>query len=135
MRALTLIRPWNYAFTCGKNIENRSWGCYLPPGTTIALHAGAMSGWDSTGAKFIESLGYSVPSKSDCASSVIFAVFTFQANVSSSTSKWFFGPVGWTFSDLFMLPQPVSCKGSLGLWRIPEPQLSEVIRQLQGVGC
>lgn len=130
MKALTLIRPWGYAFThCGKDVENRTWKCYLQPGTAIAIHSG--SGWDASGFDFLQRLSYNPPAKPECLGGAIIAVARFQDNVTESESKWFFGPIGWNFSDLQILQEPIACKGALGLWNLPAPQLTQVLRQLQ----
>lgn len=33
--------------------------------------------------------------------------------------RWFFGPVAYVLRDVRALTEPVPCKGSLGLWRVP----------------
>lgn len=32
---------------------------------------------------------------------------------------WFEGPYGWRLDGLFVLPDPVPCKGAQGLWDLP----------------
>jgi len=36
------------------------------------------------------------------------------------TNKWAFGPWCWLLADPIELPEPIPCKGSLGLWEVPE---------------
>ena len=46
-------------------------------------------------------------------------------------SPWFGGPVGWLMKDFQFLEKPMACKGSLGLWRLPE----KIENALQGNIC
>jgi len=36
--------------------------------------------------------------------------------------KWFFGPIGWVFADIYKFKSPIPCKGALNLWEAPEFQ-------------
>lgn len=45
--------------------------------------------------------------------------------------RWFFGPVGYLFTDIIALPEPVACKGALGFWRVPEDKRDVIYRQLR----
>lgn len=36
------------------------------------------------------------------------------------------GRFGWVLSNVHPLPEPVPCRGALGLWRVPDPVLAEI---------
>jgi hypothetical protein len=40
--------------------------------------------------------------------------------------RWFFGPVAYVLRDVRALAVPVSCKGALGLWRVPAELAAQV---------
>ena len=129
MKVLTLHRPWAYAIAfLGKDIENRSWECYLRRGTWLGIHAGKK--WDSDGAEWIESrFGLVLPEAAK--QEGIVAVTTFDGNVTQSNSPWFIeDSIGWKLKDVKPLNQPIECKGSQGLWSTTEPQLVEIFKQL-----
>lgn len=35
------------------------------------------------------------------------------------TNRWTFGPWAWLLADVVKLPEPISCKGALGFWKVP----------------
>lgn len=55
--------------------------------------------------------------------------------IGPSQVRWFFGPVGILLRDIKALSRPVSCKGSLGLWRLPEGIEVEVMDQVINGGA
>ena len=129
MKVLTLHRPWAYAIAfLGKDIENRSWNCYLWQGTLFGIHAGKK--WDSDGAAWIESeFGLVLPEAAK--QEGIVAVTTFDGNVTESNSPWFIeDSIGWKLKDIKPLSRAIECKGSQGLWSTTEPQLNEIFKQL-----
>ncbi len=127
VRALSLSRPWPFAFTevpahLRKMVENRSWS---PPrsaiGQYVALHAA--KSWDPSGRDFIKRVtGCEVPNEQDSPSSELFAVgrlvdcVTNKKAVAREQRQWFFGPCGWIFEDVVKLIEPVKCSGAQGLW-------------------
>lgn len=127
IRGLTLIRPWGDAIAhMGKDIENRTWNCYLDPSDLIAIHNG--KSWDKDAKEFIElatEQEYSNLTKNLVPDSQIIAVAKFLGNVADSESPWFVGPVGWEFGKVVPI-DPVPCKGKLGLWNLPDDVLAQV---------
>lgn len=134
IRALSLWRPWPWAFINGpeerrKRIENRS---LTPPkwmiGQYLALHSAQR--WDAEAIPLIEEqLGVDVPPKEEHPAGVIFAVaklvrviaFDLDADVQEvpyDQQGWFFGPFGWLLDDVTRI-DPVECKGRQGLWTLP----------------
>lgn len=49
-----------------------------------------------------------------------------------SESPWFSGPFGWVWLELVGLPEPVPCRGALGLWDVPQDVLARVREQFRG---
>lgn len=121
MKALTLHAPWAHAVAwLGKDIENRSW---RPPasviGTRIAIHAGARATEDEWSSVILTS-GKPVP-LGGFATSAIVATAIIGEPVTESDSPWFIpGNFGWPLIDVRRLPEPIPCKGRLGLWALPE---------------
>lgn len=140
MRALTLIRPWPWAiFHAGKDVENRSWApspYQLAPGELLAIHAG--SRWDSYGSGTIGSLLTQaagrvpriMPAKSEHALGIIGVVKFMGVIATSCDSPWFFGPFGWRIEEPRLLPEPIPCRGALGLWHLSADVEASVRRQL-----
>lgn len=128
IRGLTLIRPWGYAIAhLGKDVENRTWNCYLKPGDFIAIHNGKK--WDQSAIECMADcmdIEAKVTPELDKDSQII-AVATFAGNVTQSNSTWFVGPIGWVLEDVTLI-DPVECKGRQGLWNIPDDVLPHVRR-------
>ena len=41
------------------------------------------------------------------------------------------GPSAWLLSDIQRLPEPIPCRGSLGLWEVPAEILSQIEQQME----
>lgn len=151
IRGLSLTRPWPMAFIRGpvqlqKRVENRDW---KPPAALVGCHVALHSAksWDESAREFIaDVLGIEIPGRKDFPHSQIIAVCRLSGFVADLTARaslrdptpdtlsaeqqgWYFGPYGWTLEDLVELPEPVPCKGALGLWRLPDNVLVEVREQ------
>ncbi len=137
MKALTLIQPWAYAIAhLGKDVENRTW---RPPasviGTRIAIHAGAK--FDRAAATDLLVNGFSLnqgqpPAPSASTQSAIVATAKVTGFWTGDHDRpWYAGPVGWVLKDVVALPQPVPCKGALGLWTVPEHVEERVVEQVR----
>ena len=152
MRALSIKQPWIGAITYGdKRVENRGWPA--PDwiiGQRIALAASRGPDWDAPDMAWIESglMPYRPgdPRKAWTASltlGAIVAVATVTGchpryhicnptgipeTVCSRWSVW--GQCHWILDDMRLLPEPVPCKGALGLWRLPEDVEKAVRAQL-----
>jgi hypothetical protein len=131
IRGLSLTRPCPFAFTNGpidkqKRIENRKWS---PPakivGRFLALHASQT--WSDKYFRWIgETMGLSIPSKSESPESIIFAVCRLvgytttieDPRILSEQRQWFLGPYAWLLDSLTVLSKPVECVGGQRLWRL-----------------
>ncbi len=152
---LTLWPEWAWAVGhLGKRIENRSWH---PPrwavGALIAIHGGAAFGGQAGRVRdgaAPEAWGYAARAMLAMAlragqapvgpvtmarliaeaQSKIVAVGRLSSVVTESADPWFVGPLGWVLSDVVTLPEPVPCRGSQGLWTLPDDVRAAVTRQL-----
>jgi hypothetical protein len=137
LRGLTLHRPWAWAMTHGKAIENRGWP---PPGWLVghyfALHAGKK--WDYDGAEFVRRILPDMPREGgEHPEGVIVGVAKLVSVIGREKPggpiyvigdptppigidmRWFFGPFGWVLADITEIT-PVECRGAQGLWFVPE---------------
>lgn len=140
MRALTLHRPWPFIILrMGKRVENRPWKPWASViGQRIALHAGKH--WDPNtpadepvtttlataqgivGTAIVKGWVYSKPITRG---RVIEIDYTYSLELlaedalAAVRSRWFTGPYGWVLEDVHELPEPIPCKGALGLWQLP----------------
>lgn len=125
MRALTLWRPWAVAIVShGKRIENRTWA---PPrwmvGKDIAIHNGKRIDKAGIAAVMLILRGDQPAFAMDAQrllgpESAIVGLATITGFVEHSDSPWFCGPVGWVLDNVRAC-EPVSCRGSQGLWTVP----------------
>lgn len=136
---LTIAQPWPWAFSLGKRVENRSWA---PPrsmlGQKIALHGGRRKSprtYDfQKGAEAVVRIGKPAPVRYMDVPQVegVFAVARLarvvrvDSELPDGDCRWFFGPFGWVLEDYVRLPEPVPCKGALGLWALPDDVLERV---------
>jgi hypothetical protein len=129
MKAITIHRPWAHCVAhLGKDIENRTWNCYLPPGYWIAIHAGKTVDFDAQtilSGKFSE-----LPDASDQPTGII-AVARFRGNITHSESRWFVGPVGWELENIMLVDPVVPCRGYQKLWELPSEIEDQVLRRVK----
>lgn len=126
-KAITIHQPWAWAIAEGiKTVENRTWATsYRGP---IAIHAGKSMASIEEGTRFIESLGYKVPTFGDEDFGAIIAVANLVDCVKVDEdplgmfgvrdNPFAQGPVCWVLSDVRKLAEPVACNGKQGLWEV-----------------
>lgn len=138
MKALTVIQPWASLIVHGrKGIENRVWKPFRSlVGKRIAIHAGLS--WDERFpgdlardlGELAEKLGIVKPSDLPRGAIVGTAIVVGYVQdvkmISVDQERWFSGPIGWILSDRKALPEPIPCRGSQGLWEVPE----ELVRRM-----
>lgn len=154
MRALTVQEPWASAIIYGpKDVENRPWA--TAHRGTLWIHAAKRVDWSAsrdawlaaglppppssgrfdrsawTGSLPLGKVIGSVemtdchPLYKDC------NLFTGIPQV--TCSPWaIWGQCHWMLDGKRPLPEPVPCRGSLGLWRLPEDIAAKVQAQLAG---
>jgi hypothetical protein len=142
VRGLTLHRPWSHALAhLGKRIENRPWRTPQPLiGQYLALHAGKK--YDDYGRLSIRDItGVDPPDEFACPQGIVAVckvkgcfcfdperretnqtLADFVARNHPGQERWIFGPYCWVLDEVVAI-EPVPCKGSQGLWSIPEPAL------------
>jgi len=126
MRALSIKQPWVHAILrCGKDIENRTWQCGYRG--WIAIHASLKVQPDATLPR-----GCKNPETDSLDYGAICGVAHLVDIVTKSGSKWFTKPrrgevnFGWVLTDVRRLQQPIVCKGSLGLWKVPNSVVAKM---------
>jgi hypothetical protein len=153
--ALSIRQPWAWAILCaGKDIENRAWSG-VNPGLRfrgrIAIHAaqGMTKAEYQEARDWIDSHAYTIPCPD--ASALIRGAICGSVDVtdvvSTSDSRWFFGPRGLVLADPVTC-RAIPCKGQLGYfkwqpsvppvfppepaWMMPKPvRLTQTTRRLQ----
>ncbi len=154
MRVLSIQQPWAYAITgLGKRIENRTWGTdYRGP---IAIHAtkpknldefrfdlctcdrmsgmkisGAADNTQAQAALFRQLEQQLLPQISKFRPAII-AVADLVDVVTFSDSKWYVDGFGLVFDNVEELPEPIPCKGQLGLWTPDETLKTRVLNLVE----
>lgn len=144
---LSLSRPWTAAVERhGKRVENRP--RWLPHphlvrqaerrvGQDIALHSsGSYSVED---ARYVESatgVWYArrdVPDKALTSVVKITGLLFPGDECPAGQEAWYFGGFALVLGDVRVLPTPVDMPGDLGFKKIPQPQLSDVLAQLDAL--
>lgn len=134
-RALTLMNPWAFAITDTadpdpKRVENRSWPA--PESLdTFLIHAGR--GWDRNAPS---TLTLRAADEGNFSAIVAAARINHccdttvgDASRGCPCGRWSVpGRYHWVFSEVFVLPQPVSCTGRLRLWR-PTPDVLAAVKE------
>ena len=146
MRALTVRQPWAWAIaTQGKTVENRTWKTAYRG--LIAVHAGT-SGEDmdtvlpvgSADRRFraiyakVKLSRAMAPEAVHLLGGRVVAVAELAGchdDCPGTCSPWAVrGQYHWNLWDIHPLPDPVPCKGMLGLWRLPDDVEKAVRAQL-----
>jgi hypothetical protein len=127
IRALTIRQPWADAITHGtKRTENRTW---QPPkkhiGTRILIHAGAAH--DPMG-RFIITDRDALNSWPDTRGAILATATLTDCHAAAGCCAPWGEPnvFHWELADVTALPEPVPCKGRLGLWTPPGDVLATV---------
>jgi hypothetical protein len=153
MRALTVRPPWSWAIAHGgKTVENRGYPTRYRG--LLAIHGGARSRWDPDGqasALVREAWAARARSRPDAHNSIWLlrkdtGWMTFGAVVAVAELRGCHGPDDcygtcspwaaagqwhWNLFDVRPLPDPVPCRGMLGLWRLPDDVEKAVRAQLE----
>jgi activating signal cointegrator 1 len=129
VRALSLTQPWATAIIIGvKQIETRSW--YTSHRRCIAIHAAkGFPGWAKEFAATEHTLGR-LPGRFPRGAIIGLATIqdvrrTEALRGSISALERLYGDYdagrwGWVLTDIRALPEPITCKGALGLWAVPQ---------------
>lgn len=139
LRALTVRQPWAWAIACaGKTVENRTRGTRYRG--LLAIHA----------SKTVDRVALNEPSILDAIMTREFEIDEAAARLGAvvavaelrgchgpgdcpgTCSPWAArGQHHWNLYDVRRLPEPVPCRGALGLWRLPEDVEHAVMKQLE----
>ena len=148
MKALTITPPWPWAICYfAKPVENRDWRPsvnHLRTGERFAIHAGLLPSVVKIRQAFAHMVEMGVIESQltlpDLAQlktqeGAIVAVATFGGAVTEHPSPWFAGLYAWRLlglddkTPLIVLAEPVKCKGSQGLWNVPDDVLAKMRSQ------
>ena len=148
MKALTLTPEWAWAVChLDKRVENRTWPAPAGIiGQRIAIHAGrAAPDWSAVylmagcarwqvdryarmfrkpGVHRLHPLGKELTRGAIVATAV---VADCRAVDQRDAVGWEAGPWCWDLADVRVLERPESCRGALGLWRVPSGYAEEVL--------
>lgn len=129
---LSIQQPWAWAIAHGgKDVENRTWT--RPYRGPIAVHASLP--WNKAGAKhpFVQSAwkratAGTTPLQPDAPGIHRGAILAIADLTDICTAKnhcdcgpWSFaGQNHWRLANVRLLSEPIPCKGTLGLWQLPE---------------
>lgn len=125
MKALSIRQPYAWLIVNGhKDVENRTWRTgYRGP---VLIHAG------KTYPKGDHADDYSLwapqgfpPYRADMLGGIV-GIATIIGCVTSSSSRWWIGPVGFTLADARPLPKLIPCKGELGFFDVPPDVLAQL---------
>jgi hypothetical protein len=138
MRALSVRQPWAWAIACaGKTVENRTRGTRYRG--LLAIHASKTVYRADLDEPSILTAIMMKEFEIDEAASRLGAVVAVADltgchgpdGCTGTCSPWAVrGQHHWNLHDVRPLPEPVSCKGALGLWRLPEDVERAVCGQL-----
>ncbi|QEG40407.1 ASCH domain-containing protein [Roseimaritima ulvae] len=142
MRAITIHRPWAWAIAEGlKTIENRPW--HSDYTGRLLIHAGKSKGSDVTAVEFMRSIGIDGSPFEQIPGGAIVAVVDMvrceafcpapsllDPSPVPIADPWAFGPYCFRLANVIKLPQPVPCKGQLGLWTPNAETVNAVSRQM-----
>lgn len=144
---LSLSRPWTAAIERhSKRVENRPrWELYphllrqaeRRVGQDIALHSSGS--YDKKDAEYVQGVTgvfyrrQDVPDKALTSVVKITGLLLPGDPCPAGQEPWYFGGFALVLGDVRVLPTPVDMPGALGFRKIPEPQLSDVLAQLDAL--
>jgi hypothetical protein len=141
--ALTLLAPWPVAIIADipdpKRIENRTWA---PPESVHQLMVHAGKGHDAAGYDLLEQYGIDLPEQLPPAAVVALADLAYVCDhtvnrwpirTACGCGRWaVHGQYHWRLGRVWVLPQPVPCRGYQKLWQ-PAPEVRAAVQaQLDG---
>lgn len=138
VRALTLHRPWTWAFTdADKRVENRSWPAplWLVNGW-LALHAGLR--FDVEAARAMReglygdrAMACPMDPRKHPQGIVAFGRLQRCSAAGAIQMPWGVGPYLWHVPELHVLQEPIPCRGRQGLWAPPPAAVEAMAAELQ----
>ncbi len=123
MKALSLRQPWAWLVFHGKDIENRNWPTnYRGP---LLIHA-SLRYADENDVRWVRKNFPKIKIPDDLPGGAIIGEVELVDCVSSSGSKWFFGPYGFVLKNPVEFKRPIPSKGKLHFFEVPEKALRKV---------
>lgn len=135
--ALSIRAPWPYAILfLGKDVENRNWKTHFRG--PMLIHQSAWFGHEEIhetiqelakqnfytlehliqhGSAYNWSFNATMPGDTLKRTGAIIGMAEIIDCVTHSESPWFFGPYGFRLRNAVAFPEPIPCRGALGLFR------------------
>lgn len=128
MKCLSIQQPWAAAIVLGcKPVENRTWVSRYRG--LLLIHAGKtfdMEGWEFIQTHFGDASRIIRLQTPTFSRGAIIGCVNMVDCVTECRSPWFGGPYGFIFTDPKRFKKPVSYKGQLGMFEVPD----DVVRVL-----
>lgn len=120
MKTLSIMPPWTwvmleYGGPDPKRIENRTWATSFRG--DFLIHASQRYD-DAAHVWLVREMGIALPCKGCIRRGGIVGMARLVDCVTSSRSRWFFGPYGFVLEKCYPLPFE-ACRGALGFWDYP----------------
>lgn len=126
MKALSIRQPYAWLIANGfKDVENRTWRTDFRG--QVLIHAGKTYPKRDHADDHEVYLEAGFPTIRESMIGGIVGVARVVSCVTSSSSKWWIGPVGFLMADAQPLRRLVPCKGELGFFDVPQDVLAEVL--------
>lgn len=128
--AISIKQPWAWAILhAGKDVENRTWRTnYEGP---IIIHDGKKI--DKDGLKWMKEHGIEVPNDLPTGCYLgkvdIVGCRSLRSFKRARNSKWASGPVCWELKNPQAFDKPIPGLGRLGVFKVPEEIVKEVMAQ------
>ncbi len=119
MKALSLKQPWAWLLFHGKDVENRHWSTNYRG--TLLIHASG--NYDDEAPAWLAANFPGIEIPADLQRRAIIGKVKVVEIVTSSSSKWFFGPYGFILEDPVEFENPIPYPGKLGIFDVPDELL------------
>jgi hypothetical protein len=135
MKALSIRQPWAWLIVSGyKDIENRTWPSYRRGEMLIHAAKGMTNDEYDDVVEFLsgtpELSHIKLPDRKALARGEIIGVAEIVGCATASQSPWFFGPHGFQLKNARAFTSPLSFKGALGFFDVPDELVADQLNQV-----
>lgn len=125
MKCISLKQPWAWAIFHGKDVENRVWSTKYRG--DLLIHASLK--FDHHGYAWLLMrqglLNCDIRHPDLYPAGFIIGKVTMTGCVVHSSSPWFFGPYGFTFTNPVLFKDPIPYRGKLKIFDVPDEIVKE----------
>lgn len=137
MKAISVKQPWAWALFHGKPVENRAWSTKFRG--DLLIHASKNWDWDAwywlrRNRNLLDHGGFGIVGSDNdfnrvynFREGVIIGKVTMIDCVTSHPSPWFFGPYGFVFTNPVEFKTPITFRGALKLFDVPDELIKGAI--------